>query len=114
MFNATENEKLTPQQIRESLLQEIEASKQIICELNDEELEEIAGGTMSDLQFDTVLMHTAMRHGIHPNELATQIQTRIRENAEAGKTFEVSKAWTKPLTNPLLNPPKKLPGVRPR
>jgi hypothetical protein len=95
-------------------LQEIEASKQIICELNDEELEEIAGGTLDGLQYDTIAMHSAMRHGIHPVTLATQIQTRIRENAEAGKTFEVSKAWTKPLTNPLLNPPKKLPGVRPR
>jgi hypothetical protein len=44
MSNQPENETLTPQEVRQTLLSEIEASQQAIAELSDEQLEEIAGG----------------------------------------------------------------------
>jgi hypothetical protein len=51
MSNQPENEMqqsetITPQELREALLSELEASKQAIAELNDEQLEEIAGGAI--------------------------------------------------------------------
>jgi hypothetical protein len=44
MSQQSENEALTPQELRETLLSEIEASQQAISNLNDEQLEEIVGG----------------------------------------------------------------------
>ena len=44
MSNQPENEALTPQELREALLAELEASQQVIAEFSDEQLEEIAGG----------------------------------------------------------------------
>ena len=44
MSQSSENEALTPQELREALLSEIEVSQQAISELNDEQLEEIVGG----------------------------------------------------------------------
>jgi hypothetical protein len=51
MSNQPENEMqqsetITPQELREALLSELEASKQAIAELSDEQLEEIAGGAI--------------------------------------------------------------------
>jgi hypothetical protein len=52
MSQQPENEALTPQELRETLLSEIEASQQAISELNDEQLEEITGGGFfSNLSF---------------------------------------------------------------
>lgn len=45
MTKQTENETLTPQEFREFLLAELEASRQSIAELSDEQLEEIVGST---------------------------------------------------------------------
>ena len=49
MSNQAENEKqqpetVAPEEVRQFILAEIEASKQAIAELSDEELEEVAGG----------------------------------------------------------------------
>jgi hypothetical protein len=41
---SNQNEITTPQELREALLAEIENSKQVIAELSDEQLEEVAGG----------------------------------------------------------------------
>lgn len=50
MSNQPENENqqtVTPEEVREYLLAELEASKQTIAELSDEQLEEVAGGGIS-------------------------------------------------------------------
>ena len=44
MLHQPENEALTPQELRQALLSEIEASQQAIRELSDEQLEQITGG----------------------------------------------------------------------
>jgi hypothetical protein len=47
MSNQPENEMqqtLTPEEVRQYLLAELEASKQVVAELSDKELEEAAGG----------------------------------------------------------------------
>jgi hypothetical protein len=47
MSNQPENEQtviVTPEEVRQSLIAEIEATKQAIAELSDEELEEATGG----------------------------------------------------------------------
>ena len=43
MAKQTENETLTPQELRESLLAELEANRQAIAELSNEQLEEVMG-----------------------------------------------------------------------
>jgi hypothetical protein len=111
MFHPDENDKPTAQPIREALFQEIEVSKQTIYELKSEELEEVIG---AGLESSTVLMHRMIEAGFaskYPHDLATLIQTRIREHAEAGKTYKVSKNWTKVLTNPEKNPPRVIDGI---
>jgi hypothetical protein len=50
MFNQPENENqqsVTPEEVRQSLLAELDASKQAIEELSDEQLEEVDGGVGS-------------------------------------------------------------------
>ena len=47
MSNQPENEQttiVTPEEVRQSLIAEIDATKQAITELSEEELEEVAGG----------------------------------------------------------------------
>ena len=44
MSNQPENGVLTPQELRQTLLNELETSQQAITALSDEQLEEIAGG----------------------------------------------------------------------
>jgi hypothetical protein len=44
MSNQPENGVLTPQELRQTLLDELETSQQAITALSDEQLEEIAGG----------------------------------------------------------------------
>ena len=85
MTNQPENENqqtVTPEEVRQSLLAELEASQQAISELNDEELEEVAGGA-----------------GLIPWLKAFVEQKKIFGNSNVlGRTFEVSKEWTPPLT----------------
>jgi hypothetical protein len=55
MSNQPENEmqqSLTPEEVRQSVLDEIDATKQTIADLSDEELEEIAGaaGTLTAMR----------------------------------------------------------------
>src|SRR5690349_7895811 len=45
MSKQTENKSITPQEFREFLLAELEANRQSIAELSDEQLEEIVGST---------------------------------------------------------------------
>jgi hypothetical protein len=50
MSNQPENENqqyVTPEEVRQFLLTELDASKQVIEELSDEQLEEVAGGGLS-------------------------------------------------------------------
>ena len=52
MSNQPENEHqqyetVTPEEVRQSLLAELEAGKQAIDELSDEQLEEVAGGSLN-------------------------------------------------------------------
>ncbi len=68
MSNQSENEiqqtpTPTPEEVRQHLLTEIEASKQTIEELSDEELEQIAGG--HDFSFHEFfhIGHNAVRGG---------------------------------------------------
>jgi hypothetical protein len=47
MSNQPENEQteiMTPEEVRQYVLAEIDATKQVIAELSEEELEEVAGG----------------------------------------------------------------------
>lgn len=44
MSNQPENGSTTPEEVRQSLLAEIDATKRAITELSDEKLEEVAGG----------------------------------------------------------------------
>src|SRR5205807_922204 len=46
--NQTEQSTMTSQELRQRILEELEASKQAIEELGDEELENIAGGTFAE------------------------------------------------------------------
>jgi hypothetical protein len=44
-----EHKKLQPQDLRQSLLSELDASRQAIIELSDEQLEQVAGGSLGSL-----------------------------------------------------------------
>jgi vacuolar-type H+-ATPase subunit H len=50
MSNQPESKTLTPEEIRQAILNELEASQQEIAEISDEQLEEIAGGALSDIR----------------------------------------------------------------
>lgn len=64
MSNQPENEMpqpntMTPQELREALLAELEAGKQIIAELSDEQMEAITGGALPDAVAE---VHGAILH----------------------------------------------------
>ncbi len=48
MSNQPENNAITSQELRQALLSELEAGRQALAELSDEQLEEIAGGGFKD------------------------------------------------------------------
>src|SRR5579884_971027 len=48
-LDQTEQSAMTPQELRQHMLEELEASKQAIEELSDEELEAVAGGGFSTI-----------------------------------------------------------------
>jgi len=75
-------------------------------ELDEEQLTAITGGSSpSDPLFakNTYSMNNRLRNGSNQEAsmMATSLQGRIRENAEAQKVFEVNKGWAK--TNLLSN-----------
>ena len=97
MSQQPENEALTSQELRETLLSEIEVSQLAMSELSDEQLEEVAGGVSNTrLAIDSFYLH--FMGGGNANDKANSIQQGIRANAEAGKTFNVGKGWTKGFT----------------
>ena len=49
MSDQPEHKKLQPQELRQSLLSELDASQQAITELSDEQLEQVAGGALGGM-----------------------------------------------------------------
>jgi hypothetical protein len=73
MSQQPENEALTPQQLREALLLELETSQQALADLSDEQLEDVAGGLFS---FTKVVNHPAVtRISDHWNAYGDQYLT---------------------------------------
>src|SRR5690349_10981779 len=56
--NQTEQSALTPQELRQRMLEELEVSKQVIEEISDEELEAVAGGA-SAVRISADVFHDA-------------------------------------------------------
>ena len=64
---------VTPEEVRQSILAELEASKQAITELSDEQLEEVAGGefygmfkeTNSNVGSQEMFNHGLIKTGVH-------------------------------------------------
>jgi hypothetical protein len=86
MSQSSENEALTPQELREALLSEIEVSQQAISELNDEQLEEIVGGingaTRANVRY--LYKQTLAGNMNHVSSLRDMIQIS-RQAFQAGK-----------------------------
>jgi hypothetical protein len=107
MVNQSDNEKmqqpesLTPEELRQFLLAELEASKQTIEALNDEQLEEVVGGG-----FTAEEMAIAMRYDGSPLSIGSILRLH---NASTAKT--PSPATPHSLVETDLNPP--LLGGRP-
>jgi|WetSurSiteA1Bulk_404760.scaffolds.fasta_scaffold331741_1 hypothetical protein len=68
--------------------------------LDEEQLQVITGGEKlkSWLASYTDFMNSQLRQGKKPVRPADQIQTSMKQNTQEGITFDVSKSWTKPLT----------------
>jgi bacteriocin-like protein len=64
MSKQPENEALTSQELHQALLSEIETSQQIICELSDEQLEQINGGDMIPSGAPNVINSGSKTHAV--------------------------------------------------
>ena len=88
MSQSSENEALTPQELREALLSEIEVSQQAISELNDEQLEEIVGGINGATRANVMYLYkqafTGKMNHVTSREDMRAIRNMAYEEGKAG------------------------------
>jgi hypothetical protein len=108
MSKQTENEHLTPQEFRAFLLTELEASKQAIVEISNEQLEEVMGGRgylvrgrfLISTSNDTISHHsgppaTASNSSISPESSYSHGENLSAVNTDAARIARVSQ-WLLP------------------
>jgi hypothetical protein len=85
MSQPSENEAQTPQELRETLLSEIEASQQAMSELSDEQVEEIVGGINGATRANVMYLYKQAFTG-NMNHISREDMRAIRNMAyEEGK-----------------------------
>ncbi len=117
MLNRSDNEKmqqpesLTPEELRQFLLAELEASKQTIEALNDEQLEEVVGGG-----FTAEEMAIAMRYEGSPLSIGSILRLHNASTVRTPSPATPHSLIETDLTPPLLGgrPPHIIEGNVPR
>jgi hypothetical protein len=85
-YENQQSETVTPEEVRQFLLAEIEANKQAIAELSDEQIEEVAGGFGRSHSFGG---------GHYGQESGMMVPgTGVRSGSGTGAMFKQAAIWT--------------------
>jgi hypothetical protein len=94
MSNSEKQQTVSPLGVRQHLLNQIEASKQAIENLNDEELEAVAGGVMTGFQKGALALGGIATAGILTTGIASAFnaganQSMARETKKMNNAFGI-------------------------